>query len=325
MPAPTPVPLDPAIRSAVLAQARELVEVRRICQLLTTSLDGYPIQRGMGYILDGWRLYVSTIDGLAKAEELRQEPRCAMVWNDQQIRADHFVQLQCIAREVTGDELAAWQERRFERYPQERKLYGDTLDEWVGWVLEPVRLRCLGYVKERSYWGEVPIVYGRASLGLPPLQQAPQPLGMSEYSYQVADPVREMALWDAVGLRRVLPKPGSDAPARFTVLDAGNTRIQLHHRPDKVRQAPATPEDAEGRCSLLVADLDAALGAVTAHGGQVMGEVITLGGEGNQPPHRYAFVCTPAGEVFCLVEGDEVAYRRRLGMPPLRLSWAPPA
>ncbi len=325
MPAPQPTPLDPAVRAAVLAQARQLIGERRVCQLQSTSLDGYPVQRGMGYLVDGWHLYISTIEGLAKAAELRQEPRCAMVWTDQAVRADHFVQLQCIAREVRGVELAAWQERRFQRYPQERQIYGDAVGEWAGWVLEPVRLRCLGYVKERSYWGEVPIVYGRRALGLAPLGATGGPLGMTEYSYQVADPVREMALWDAVGLRRVLPRPGDAGPARFTVFDAGNTRIQLHHRPGLERPQPAGPEDAAGRCSLRVADLAAALAAVVAHGGRQLGEVVSLDGAGQQPPHRYAFIATPGGEVFCLVEGDEAAYRERLGMAPLRLSWTPPA
>lgn len=163
--------MDPALRDSVVAQALSDMSPIRTCTLITYPAgEDYPRLRAMGFVFEGWKIYVSTKRIWQKAREIEGNPKVSVTIVNQNIRRDHFIQIDGVAVPVEGEEFAMWQERRFAKEGDllRRAAAGMTDEDWAGWRIEPVRLRINGYINEGPF-REVPVVALRKSLGLPPL------------------------------------------------------------------------------------------------------------------------------------------------------------
>jgi hypothetical protein len=167
-----PQPTDDAeIPAWVRDQAYEWLTTARTGTMITFPPgEPFPRLRGMGFTHKGWILYMSTRRKWRKAREVAANPHVTVLFNDTTIRRDHFIQIDCRAFEVSGDEFDEWQEMRFQKEGDalRRAAAGMSRDDWVGWRLEPVRVRINGYVRGGRY-SEAPVVLRRPDLGLPPL------------------------------------------------------------------------------------------------------------------------------------------------------------
>lgn len=168
-------PLDPALRQRVLDDAYADIQSSYIT-LLATYPEGedFPRLRGMGFVHDGWTFYMSTRTRYLKAREIAASPKVMILFTNNARRRDHFIQIDGFARRVVGDEFDLWQERRYVKEGDglRRIAAGMQKDEWSGWVIDPIRVRANGYIdRSESRWSEAPVVFNRADLGLPPLEQ----------------------------------------------------------------------------------------------------------------------------------------------------------
>jgi general stress protein 26 len=163
-------PLEPERRAEVLARATAFIREHWTCYFATYRPDGYARLYGMGYLLadDGWTFFMSTFRDMRKHLDIVGNRRVSFFLVDQSIRKDHFIQIDALARELSDEELAPWQERRFQKWPHEIEAFAKQGKPWVGWLFDPVRMRVNGYVNDGP-WYETPVVFTRAELGLPPL------------------------------------------------------------------------------------------------------------------------------------------------------------
>lgn len=138
---------------------------------------------------------------------------------------------------------------------------------------------------------------------------------LTEFVLRVENLQQEVAFWeDAVGLERVLPKPGEPIE-RIAIFDLGGPRLELHAggRP-LVR--PAGREEVSGAPILLVDDCEAALQRALASGATQVAPI-----SAPAPGSAFVYVVSPGGQPVGLVQGDERRYRERLGMKPLGSYW----
>ncbi|MCS6800952.1 MAG: pyridoxamine 5'-phosphate oxidase family protein [Chloroflexota bacterium] len=164
-------PLDAETKARVRDEAIALIGSRRIGILVTYPPgEPFPRLRAMGFVHDGWVFYVSTRRGWRKAAEVAANPHVSLLFSDTAKRADHFIQVDCRAIEVSGGEFDRWQEKRYQKEGEalRRATAGMTRDDWVGWRLEPLRVRINGHISSGP-WSEAPVVLSRHELGLPPL------------------------------------------------------------------------------------------------------------------------------------------------------------
>jgi hypothetical protein len=159
---------DAQIREMVFAQMAEDVQSTSACFLLTYRPDGFARLYGMGFLQDGWTYFMSTFRGMRKHLDIAASPRATILVQLPAVRRDHFVQIDCVPRELSADDLEPWQQRRFVRWPHELRLYQSQNKPWVGWLFHPVKIRVNGYVASGK-WRETAIVFNRQDLGLPPL------------------------------------------------------------------------------------------------------------------------------------------------------------
>ena len=321
-----PPPLEPEVRARVLEQALEFKLARKGCLLGTFRPDGYPRFSRMGCPNNGWKLYMSTIKrpDKRKIADVQSNRRVTVLYTDPTIRPDHFLQIDGVAIDVTGDALAEWQKRRFETWPHEIQQYDAHQNEWIGWIVEPIRVRVLGHLpRGTQYWSEAPVLFRRHELGLPPLskliqpQPAHWPLFVTEHSYRVPDLDEEVAFWeDAFGLERVSPRPGQPLQ-QWASFDVGGCRLQFA-RGGSVRPVPQSKADIHGEPSFHVTDIENHVTRALVAGATAVTELRTLGSDQEPPVHKFIFMVSPGGVPFGLVDGDEATYRKRLGMRPSR-------
>lgn len=166
-------PLDEATKRRVRDEALALISSRRIGLMVTYPPgEPFPRLRGMGFVHDGWVLYMSTKRVWRKAREVAANPHVSILFVDTTKRGDHFIQVDCQAIEARGEEFDRWQERRYQKEGDalRRATAGMTRDDWVGWRLEPVRVRVNGHISGGP-WSEAPVVLTRRDLDLPPLDE----------------------------------------------------------------------------------------------------------------------------------------------------------
>ncbi|GIW06024.1 MAG: hypothetical protein KatS3mg060_0829 [Dehalococcoidia bacterium] len=164
-------PLDPETKSRVRDEALDFIRGRRIGIMVTYPPgEPFPRLRGMGFVHEGWVIYMSTKREWLKAKEIAANPHVSVLFYDTAKRSDHFIQVDCRAFPVSGEEFDRWQERRFEKEGDglRRVAAGMTRDDWAGWRLEPLRVRINGHLNSGP-WREAPVVLKRRDLGLPPL------------------------------------------------------------------------------------------------------------------------------------------------------------
>jgi hypothetical protein len=164
-------PLDPETKARVRDEALDFIRGRRIGIMVTYPPgEPFPRLRGMGFVHDGWVIYMSTKREWQKAREVAANPHVSVLFYDTSKRSDHFIQVDCRAITVSGDEFDWWQEQRYQKEGEalRRATAGMTRDDWVGWRLEPLRVRINGHISGGP-WSEAPVVLSRRDLGLPPL------------------------------------------------------------------------------------------------------------------------------------------------------------
>jgi general stress protein 26 len=322
----TPPALDPAVRQQVLDQALAEKLGRSHCLFSTITPEGYPRLIGMGYLNDGWRSYLSTIKGIRKVLDIEANPRVTILLTDTNVRRDHFIQIDGIAIEQTGEDQAEWQRRRFIQWPHEIEMYDARNQQWTGWIVEPLRVRVLGLLpRGTGYWSEAPVLFKRHELGLPPLEPPFRPakrgpLDLSEVSYRVLDLEREAAFWEeAIGLERIVPAPGASLD-RWVCYDVGGPRFQIARAERRFERAE-TKADFPGEPTFLVSDIEAMIDRALAAGATKATDLRSLGGDGREPLHQFVFLVSPGGIPFGLVEGGDPAYRKFLRMRPRLRYW----
>ena len=95
--------IDPALRETVLAAALSDMSVLRTCTLITYPVgEDYPRLRGMGFVHEGWTVYVSTKRVWKKAGEIFGNSKVTVLFNDTNRRKDHFIQIDGVAVPVSG-------------------------------------------------------------------------------------------------------------------------------------------------------------------------------------------------------------------------------
>ncbi|MFN8535814.1 MAG: pyridoxamine 5'-phosphate oxidase family protein [Dehalococcoidia bacterium] len=164
-------PLDQESKERVRDQALDFIRNRRTGIMATYPPgEAFPRLRGMGFVHDGWVFYMSTRAEWQKAAEVAANPNVSILFYDTTIRNDHFIQIDCRAIRVRGDQFTHWQEQRYlkEGDGLRRVTVGMTDDDWAGWRLEPLRVRINGYITSGP-WREAPVVLSRRDLGLPAL------------------------------------------------------------------------------------------------------------------------------------------------------------
>ncbi len=91
------------------------LRARKLAVQASAASDGAPQAAVIGYaVSDDLELVFDTMSSTRKAENLRRDPRIALVvgWDD-----DQTVQLEGVADEPSGDELARLQRVYFDVYP----------------------------------------------------------------------------------------------------------------------------------------------------------------------------------------------------------------
>lgn len=158
-------PLAPEIRQQVLNQALSDLSAQRIA-LLATYPPGEHFQRlrGMGFVHEGWTIYMSTVKTWQKAKEITANPSVTVLVTNAGKRVDHFIQIDCQAVEVTGEEFAYWQEKRYEKEGAGLRAVAERVGNgWIGWRMDPQRVRAMGYI-DSGAWREAPVVFTRKQL-----------------------------------------------------------------------------------------------------------------------------------------------------------------
>jgi hypothetical protein len=163
-------PIDPALRAEVAAKALASIDLRRAAATLVTYPPGepFPRLRGMGFVHDGWTIFMSTIRARRKAREIAANPYVSILFIDTTTRRDHFIQIDAYAVELVGAEFEALQARRLAKEGELLQRAWDAVKaERVGWRFEPLRARVNGYV-DSGPWRQAPVVFTREQLGLAP-------------------------------------------------------------------------------------------------------------------------------------------------------------
>ncbi len=114
------------------AELLAFLRPRRLCVQASTSLAGAPQAAVVGYaVTDDLELVFDTLDDTRKVENLRRNPRVALVvgWED-----DQTVQIEGVADEPRGEDLARLKRAYFAVYPD-----GVEREGWKG--ITHVRVR----------------------------------------------------------------------------------------------------------------------------------------------------------------------------------------
>lgn len=162
-----------AVRAAVAQRVLADLDVLRTGTLFVYPPgEPYPRPVQMGFVHEGWRVYMSTRATTRKAVAVAANPLVTLWFVNQQVRSDAWIQIDAVARRVQGEEFVRWQERRYGKEGERlrRATEGMRAEDWAGWVMEPARVRINGYAS-----GEAPVVLGRAWLAAHP-GSGPEPI-----------------------------------------------------------------------------------------------------------------------------------------------------
>jgi general stress protein 26 len=107
--------------------------------------DGYPMARTLGYLNDGWAIWLYTIGGSLKMRQFQASPKVTLLWRETTPQFFKFLtmkgNLEIFEDKETIDQI--W-ERYKDKYPQMRNRQTDQLEQVVIKVT-PVYLRAEGF------------------------------------------------------------------------------------------------------------------------------------------------------------------------------------
>lgn len=120
------------------AAVHEFMRSHSIAVEASVSSSGAPQAAIVGFVVtDGFEVFFDTLDSTRKAANLRRNPQIALVIGGSAEGDERTVQIQGIADEPGGKELAQLQELYFSRFPEGRERL-----VWPGLI----------YVRARPTW-----------------------------------------------------------------------------------------------------------------------------------------------------------------------------